>query len=1043
MQNHQRSGLDQSDLNRIIAPEIKNDDFYELIKRLAATETLEAVLEIGSSAGGGSTEAFVEGLSQNPKSPKLFCIEISKPRFEKLREAYKFCPFVHCYNLSSVSADQFPSPETVATFYREVPSGLRKFPLSLVLDWLRQDIQYVREAGVESGAIAKIKADHAIEVFDMVLIDGSEFTGEVEFAQLRDSKLILLDDTNSFKCYNVRQSLLNDPMYDLITDDQQLRNGYSVFRRRATARNIGGILPIHFFTIVLNGEPFIRYHEEVFRRLIVPWHWHVVEGVAALNHDTAWSVATGGRIPDSVHHRGRSNDGTSAYLDELKQRFPENVTIYRKPMDEFWDGKIEMVNAPLPSIREVCLLWQIDTDELWTVEQILTVHKLFNQNPDRMAAYYWCWYYVGPDKIISTRYNYAQNPKKEWLRTWRYAPGAVWATHEPPVLLTTTKSRRTRTAADVAKFNTFSQDDMEQAGVVFQHFAYATESQLAFKELYYGYNNALSKWRALQAHKGSGQLRDFFGWVSDNTMFDDAARYLIGPLAKPDSVGGRWTFDGIGRLPKTQSETAVKRPRIVVDGIYCQYLSSEIRRVWENLLREWITSGFSDQVIVLDRAGTASRIAGVHYWTIAKHDYLQTGRDSLYLETVCRRLDADLFVSTYYSTPVSTPSFFSGYDMIPEVLGFPLEDEVWQEKRRAIVHAIGHSMISRNSAEDLERLYPELPRGRTYVTKCGVAPFFKRPDADEVNRFRASHGLQKLPYVLIVGERLGCGGYKNGALAFRALAALPDDKPLSLICAGGHQEIETQLRELAPNLDVRRLALNDTDLRAAYGGAHALLYPSKYEGFGLPPLESMACGTPAIVCHNSSLPEVVGDAAIYVDENDATEMTDAILQLFDPALRAGIVERGSNRASQFTFAQMAAELASALVETDDRLKAGELTRPSAAWAELRAFQQACQAEDRRWSSAHRPLMQSTTGERNSPIRKGRELIARVLRKPRKGWRVFKKKALRSYLVLNDQLLKLAKEYEGRRARDREIERQLAVLRAQQCNDTKLKERNEG
>ena len=98
-----------------------------------------------------------------------------------------------------------------------------------------------------------------------------------------------------------------------------------------------------------------------------------------------------------------------------------------------------------------------------------------------------------------------------------------------------------------------------------------------------------------------------------------------------------------------QRKTAVQRPRILVDGIFWQYLSSGIGRLWENVLREWVASGFADNVILLDRAGTAPRIPGVHYWTIARHDYAQTGRDSLYLESICRRLDADVFVSTYYS----------------------------------------------------------------------------------------------------------------------------------------------------------------------------------------------------------------------------------------------------------------------------------------------------------------------------------------------------------------------------------------------------------
>src|SRR5918912_1539974 len=112
----------------------------------------------------------------------------------------------------------------------------------------------------------------------------------------------------------------------------------------------GEALPVHFFTIVLNGEPFIRYHLDVFRRLPFRWHWHVVEGVAKLAHDTAWSVAAGGHIPGDMHVQGRSNDGTSAYLDGIARDVGDRVRLYRKPPGVFWDGKREMVAAPLATI---------------------------------------------------------------------------------------------------------------------------------------------------------------------------------------------------------------------------------------------------------------------------------------------------------------------------------------------------------------------------------------------------------------------------------------------------------------------------------------------------------------------------------------------------------------------------------------------------------------------------------------------------------------------------------------------------------------------
>ena len=89
----------------------KTTSSTELIKRLSASEPLQYVLEIGSAAGGGSTEAFVAGLSQNPAAPTLFCVEISRTRFKVLQDTYKHLNFVKCYNMSTVSVDEFPTEQ--------------------------------------------------------------------------------------------------------------------------------------------------------------------------------------------------------------------------------------------------------------------------------------------------------------------------------------------------------------------------------------------------------------------------------------------------------------------------------------------------------------------------------------------------------------------------------------------------------------------------------------------------------------------------------------------------------------------------------------------------------------------------------------------------------------------------------------------------------------------------------------------------------------------------------------------------------------------
>ena len=329
-----------TEIDNIIPPEIIGDEFHGLITWLSRTESVRHVLEIGSSAGGGSTTAFVNGLRTNPSKPHLYCMELSRRRFELLAKTYASESFVRCFNVSSVAIEEFPTEEEVVAFYHSTPTSLNEYPLDRVLNWLRQDITYVRGSGVPQNGIEIIRQELGIETFDMVLIDGSEFTGSAELEHVYGAKIILLDDTNAFKCHDARTRLLNDAKYELIADNQKLRNGFSAFRLKGESHSEGDTdaLPIHFFTIVLNGEPFIRYHLDMLQTLPFSWQWHIVEGVASLVHDTAWSFERGGRVDDSLHDRGRSNDETSAYLDQIATAEPDRITLYRKPLDQFWDG---------------------------------------------------------------------------------------------------------------------------------------------------------------------------------------------------------------------------------------------------------------------------------------------------------------------------------------------------------------------------------------------------------------------------------------------------------------------------------------------------------------------------------------------------------------------------------------------------------------------------------------------------------------------------------------------------------------------------------
>ncbi len=367
----------------------------------------------------------------------------------------------------------------------------------------------------------------------------------VYLKHIPDQKLI---KANSLNMSWVPVSFIKQ-VYDIVSEKKPLSSQQSSkneFSRKDSD------LPVHFFTIVLNGEPFIRYHIEAFKQLPFKWHWHIIEGVADLKHDTAWSLKYGARITDEIHDKGLSNDGTTGYIDQIKKQFPENVSVYRKPEGIFWDGKIEMVNAPLSNINEECLLWQVDADELWTVEQICKTRSLFIENPDKTAAYYYCHYFVGEKLIISTRNTYGNHTDYEWLRTWRYIPGDRWMAHEPPKLFRKTGNEQW---IDIASINIFRHNETEEHGLIFQHYSYAIEEQLFFKERYFGYSGAVNKWKLLQRQTHFPVLlRHFFNWVEDNALVDTVEALNIKPLAWKE-VEGQWHFRH-HELPEEQKSYA-------------------------------------------------------------------------------------------------------------------------------------------------------------------------------------------------------------------------------------------------------------------------------------------------------------------------------------------------------------------------------------------------------------------------------------------------------------------------------------------------------
>ena len=299
---------------------------------------------------------------------------------------------------------------------------------------------------------------------------------------------------------------------------------------------------------MINGKPFIEHHINVFKQLSCHWHWHVIEGMAEQNHDTAWSKPIGGKITADLHRNGLSINGTTEYLDDLARQFPSQITIYRKPAGAFWDGKLEMVNAPLAGLGQECLLWQVDADELWTADQIHSARKLFLSLPEKTAAFYLCHYFVGKNLVTTTRNTYGNHLEYEWIRTWRFRAGDRWTSHEPPRLCRQSSQGEWR---DVANLNPLRHRETEALGLIFQHFAYATEAQLAFKATYYGYAGALLQWQRLQTqNRFPLRLANYFSWVKDATEVNTIQSQGIVSLAPDGWFAGKPPTEAFSPAPK-------------------------------------------------------------------------------------------------------------------------------------------------------------------------------------------------------------------------------------------------------------------------------------------------------------------------------------------------------------------------------------------------------------------------------------------------------------------------------------------------------------
>jgi glycosyltransferase involved in cell wall biosynthesis len=272
-----------------------------------------------------------------------------------------------------------------------------------------------------------------------------------------------------------------------------------------------------------------------------------------------------------------------------------------------------------------------------------------------------------------------------------------------------------------------------------------------------------------------------------------------------------------------------------------------------------------------------------------------------------------LFHAPHYVLPLLTPckSVVTIHDCIH--LRFPqyLPNKLAYAYARGALWAATHRAnrvltVSEASKRDILK-YFHIPKDKVDVIYNAIDERFgETPDHDEVARVRERYQLND-PFVLYAGNIKPHKNIERVIESFHLLRRGPGMEQVKLLIIGDEISKYATLRRAVHKYKLHKHVrffgfVADRTLAILYRLAAVFVFPSLYEGFGLPPLEAMASGTPVITSNVSSLPEVVGDAALLVDPLDAAAIAEAMRRvLTDPALQEDLRQRGLNRAGEFSW----------------------------------------------------------------------------------------------------------------------------------------------
>jgi glycosyltransferase involved in cell wall biosynthesis len=267
----------------------------------------------------------------------------------------------------------------------------------------------------------------------------------------------------------------------------------------------------------------------------------------------------------------------------------------------------------------------------------------------------------------------------------------------------------------------------------------------------------------------------------------------------------------------------------------------------------------------------------------------------------------DIFHPTYYNPYFlkfigDKPFVLTVYDMIHEKFSemFPVTDKTSEQKRLLVEKATKIIAISKSTKKDLIEIFGA-DESKIEVVYLGNSMF---PRSD----IKLSFDIPR-KYLFFVGSR---GMHKNFERFIKSISELLNqDNELFVLCAGGGKFSTGEMQlliKLGISKQVLQYNLDDDSLTYFYKNALAFIFPSLYEGFGIPVLESFSCGCPLLCSNLSSLPEVAGEAACYFNPYSEESIKNAVMQVLDNTnLRENLMKNGYEQLNKFSWKRTAEE----------------------------------------------------------------------------------------------------------------------------------------